>query len=80
MCVFEVSPLKKLGIVGRHNILFYKNILYRYCIFHYIFPDFSAFLTVFSSNFTIKCLGSGRKRRVGKTETHFFFGLTKYPH
>ena len=55
MCVFQVSAL--------NNILFYKNILYRYCIFHYILPDFSAFLTVFSSKLTIKCLGSGQKPR-----------------
>ena len=40
-CVFQVSALKKkLGMVSRRNILFYKNILYRYCIFPYIFPDF----------------------------------------
>ena len=34
-----VSALKKLDMVGRHNILFYKNILYRYCIFHQIFTQ-----------------------------------------
>ena len=26
MCVFQVSALKKLGMVGRRNMLFYKNI------------------------------------------------------
>ena len=60
MCV---SALKKLGMVGQHNILFYTNIIYRYCIFHYIFPDFLAFLTVFSSKFTIKRLWSGQNPR-----------------
>ena len=65
ICVFQVSALKKLCMVGRHNILFYKNILYRNCIFHYIFPDFSAFLTVSSSKFTIKYLGSEQKPRKG---------------
>ena len=34
ICVFQVSALKKkLGMVGRHNILFCQNILYRNCIF-----------------------------------------------
>ena len=41
MCV---SALKKLGMVGWHNILFCQNILYRNCIFQYIFfPFFSRF-------------------------------------
>ena len=26
ICVFQVSALKKLGMVDRHNILFYQNI------------------------------------------------------
>ena len=38
ICVFQVSALKKLGMVGRHNILLCPNILYRNCIFQYIFP------------------------------------------
>ena len=63
MCVFQVSALKKLGMVGRHNILFYPNILNRNCIFQYIFPHFSTKLTRFCSQFTIKCLGSGQKPR-----------------
>ena len=61
VCVFQGSALKKLGMVGRHNILFCQNILYRNCIFRYIFPHFSADLTTFCSQFTIKCLGSGQK-------------------
>ena len=40
ICVFQVSALKKLGMVGRHNILFYQNILYRNCIFHFISHHF----------------------------------------
>ena len=40
ICVFQVSALKKLGMVGRHNILFDQNIFYRNCIFQYIFPHF----------------------------------------
>ena len=41
MCVcVQVSALKKkLGMIGRHNILFCQNILYRYCIFQYIFQQ-----------------------------------------
>ena len=46
-CVFQVSALEKLGMVGRHNILFCQNILYRNCIFQYMFPHFSANLTTF---------------------------------
>ena len=42
ICVFQVSALKKLGMVGQHNILFYRNILYRNCTFQYIFSHFSA--------------------------------------
>ena len=38
--VFQVSALKKLGMVGWHNILFCRNILYRNCIFQYIFSHF----------------------------------------
>ena len=63
ICVFQVSALKKLGMVGRHNILFCQNILRTKCIFQYIFPHFSANLTVFCSQFTIICLGSGQKPR-----------------
>ena len=62
ICVFQRSALKKPGMVGRHNILFCQNILYRNCIFQYIFPHFLANLT-FCSQFTIKCLGSGQKPR-----------------
>ena len=61
ICVFQVSALKKLGMVGWHYILFYQNILYRNCIFQYIFSHFSANLTTFCSQFTIKCLGSEQK-------------------
>ena len=46
VCVFQVSALKKLGMVGRHKILFCRNILYRYSIFQYIFPHFSANLSL----------------------------------
>ena len=59
ICVFQVSALKKLGMVGQHNILFYQMILYRNYIFQYIFPHFLANLTAFSSQSTVKCLGSG---------------------
>ena len=38
---------ENLGMVGRHNILFYRNILYRNCIFQYFYPHFSANLTTF---------------------------------
>ena len=64
-CVFQVSALKKLGMVGQHNMLFYKNMYYRYCIFHYMFLDFFSILTVFSSKVTKKWLGSGQKPRYG---------------
>ena len=37
------SSVWSVGII----ILFYQNILYRNCIFHYIFCHFSAFLTIF---------------------------------
>ena len=58
-------------MIGRHNILFCQNILYRNCIFQYIFLHFSADMTIFCSQCTIKCLGSGENLgRVGKPETH----------
>ena len=63
ICVFQVSALKKLSMVGRHNILFCQSILYRNCISQYTFPHFSANLTTFCTQFTIKCLGSGQKAR-----------------
>ena len=63
ICVFQVSALKKLGMVGGHNILFYRIIFYRNCIFQYIFPHFLANLTTFCSQSAIKCLGSGQKPR-----------------
>ena len=62
-CVFQVSALKKLGMVGWHKILFYQNILYGNCIFHYIFHHISVYLTILCSHFTIKCLGSEQKPR-----------------
>ena len=65
MCV-SGSALKKLGMVCRHNILCCQNILYRNCIFQYIFPHFPANVTTFCSQFTIKCLGSGQKPRSGR--------------
>ena len=37
VCVFRYQLWKKLGMIGRHNILFCQNILYRYCIFQYSF-------------------------------------------
>ena len=40
ICVFQVSTLKKLGMVGWHNILFCQNILYRNCIFNTFSPIF----------------------------------------
>ena len=74
--MFYVSALKKLGMVSQHNILFCQNILYRNCIFQYIFPHFPANLTIFCSQFTIKCLGRGKNLgRVGKPETHIYFCL-----
>ena len=76
ICMFQVSALKKLGMVGRHNILFCQNILYKNCIFQYMFPHFPANLTTFCSQFTIKCLGRVTNiGRVGKpeTRTYFFF-------
>ena len=64
ICVFQVSALKKTSY-GWSALSFYfiKNILYRNCIFHYVFHHFPAYLTIFCSQFTIKCLGSGQKRR-----------------
>ena len=61
--VFQVSALKKLVMVGQHNILFCQNIVNRKSIFQYIFPNFPANLTTFCSQFTIKYLGSGQKHR-----------------
>ena len=76
ICVFQVSALKKLGMVGWHNILFCRNILYRNCIFQYIFPNFPTNLTTFCSQLTIKCWGRGKNLgRVRKPETHRFFIL-----
>ena len=63
ICVFQVSALKKLGMVCWHNILFYRNISNRNFTFHYIFFYFSANVTIFCSQFTIKCLGSQQKPR-----------------
>ena len=63
ICVFQATALKKLGMIGRHYILFYRNILYGYCIFYNILAHFLAYLTIFCSQFTIKCLGSGQKPR-----------------
>ena len=76
VCVFQVSALKKLGIVGRHYHFIYQNILYRNCIFHYIFQHFSAYLTIVCSQFTLKCLGSGQKPRYGRetSKTNIFRG------
>ena len=51
---FRFQLWKKLGIVRRHYhfiLLKYLNILYRYCIFHYIFLHFSAYLAIFFSIF-----------------------------
>ena len=39
ICAFQVSALKKLGMVSRHYILFCQNILYRNYIFQYIFQQ-----------------------------------------
>ena len=63
VCVFQVSALKKLGMVGWHYHFISWNTLYRYCIFNDIFHHFSAQLTIFSSLFTIKSIGSGQKPR-----------------
>ena len=77
MCVFQVSALKKLGMVDRHNILFVKILN--------IEIAFSVHLPPFSSKFDIlltihnKMLGRDKNLgRVGKPETHifFFFGLS----
>ena len=64
MCVSGFSSEKarygqfnSVGII----ILLYQNILYRNCIFQYIFRRFSAYLTIFCSQFTIKCLRLGQK-------------------
>ena len=55
ICVFQVSALKKLGMVGRHNILFYQNILYRN--FTHFLPFFSKFdlilLTIHNKMFRV---------------------------
>ena len=46
----EVKYLKKLGMVGRHNILFCQNILYRNCVFQNIFPIFQQIWQHFAQN------------------------------
>ena len=65
ICEFQVSALKNLGMVSRHNILFYWNILYRNFTFQVIFFHFSANMTIFCSQFTIKRLRSEQKPRKG---------------
>ena len=40
--VFQVSALKNLDMVGRHNILFCQNILYKLHFSIHFFPHFSA--------------------------------------
>ena len=69
ICVFQVSSLKKKkkkkkknknknrysrSVVGRLNILFYRNILYRNCIFFFFFnifsPIFQQILQYFAHN------------------------------
>ena len=43
ICVFQVSALKKLAMVGGHNILFYKNIFIDiafFSVFSLIFHHF----------------------------------------
>ena len=57
MCVFQVSALKKLGMVGRHTVLFCQNILYRNCIFNTFSPFPSKFhnilLTIHNKMFKV---------------------------
>ena len=77
ICVFQVSALKKLSMVGRHYILFCQNILYRNyifdCIFHYFCSIFDNILLTIHNR---KCLGWDKNlSRVGKHETHIYMFL-----
>ena len=40
VCVFQVSALKKVGMVGRHNILFVKIFYIQIAFFNTFFPNF----------------------------------------
>ena len=66
MCVSGFSPKKSYVWLVGIIILFYQNMLYRNCIFHYIFHNFSADLTIFCLQFTVMF-------RVGKPETYIYF-------
>ena len=58
MCVSGFSSEKKLGMVGRHYILFYRNILYGYCILlkhTYNFLALSKHVCVFLMRQTYDC-------------------------
>ena len=68
ICVFQVSALKKLGMVSRHY--HFIKIIDIETAFFTTFPPFLAYLTVFCFQFAIKCLGSGNLKH-----TYFFFGL-----
>ena len=50
ICVFQVWALKKLGMVGRHSNLFYRNILYRIAFFNTFSPIFQQIWQYFAHN------------------------------
>ena len=75
MCILGFS-----SEIGRNYHFFYQNILYRNCIFHYMFRCFFlVYLTIFCSQLTIKCLELRKKPRQGQeiwnTVTYIFWGL-----
>ena len=69
MCVFQVSALKKLGIVGQHNILFVKIFYTEIAFFNIFSPIFQQIRQHFAHNsLEAKNLGM-----IGKPETHIYF-------
>ena len=77
----RVSALEKRGMVGCHYYYIYFFIIEIVYIDIALFtpppPHFSAYLTLFCSKFTIKCLGSGQKpkyrssREISNTRLYF---------
>ena len=62
--------LKKSGMVGWLNIIFYSNILYLFSNTAYIFPIFP-FIFLGFHNKMLKCQG-----KAWKPETHIYFVLS----
>ena len=64
----SVLALEKRGMVGRHYYYYFFFIIIEIVYIDIVLfttphplPHFSAYLTLFCSKFTIKCLGSGQK-------------------